>query len=91
MRRRSIPMKKSLGFVLCCSIPFWLPQLAFAHSSIINNKAWQVCENQAKSDACEYTDNHEDIYRGSCQLMSEKLLCVRNQPIVKGNPDSATH
>ncbi len=84
-------MRKSLSVIIFCSIPFWMPQLASAHSSVTNNKAWQVCENQAKSDACEYTDNHENIYRGTCQLMSEKLLCVRNHPIVKGNPDSATH
>lgn len=56
-------MKKCLGSMLCCSIQLLMPQLATAHSSIINNKVSQVCENQAKSDACEYTDNHEDIYR----------------------------
>ena len=84
-------MGKGLCFMLCFGIRSWMPQLAHAHSSLINNKAWQVCENQEKSDACGYTDNLEDIYRGTCQLMSEKLLCVRNQPIVNGNSDSAVH
>ncbi|ASJ73021.1 hypothetical protein IMCC3135_14680 [Granulosicoccus antarcticus IMCC3135] len=91
MSRRLVSVKKSLRFMLFCGLPFWVPQMVFAHSSIINNKAWEVCEKQVRSDSCEYTDNHEDIYRGTCQLMSEKLLCVRNQPIVKGNPDAADH
>lgn len=84
-------MKKYLGVMLCCSIPYGLPQTAAAHSTIINNQAWQVCEARERSDACEYTDNHENIYRGTCQLMSEKLLCVRNQPIVEGGKNAAGH
>ena len=74
MIRHPVPMKKALGILLCSGNAFWLPLLASAHSSITNNKVWQVCENQARSDACEYTDNPEDIYRGTCQLMSEQLL-----------------
>jgi hypothetical protein len=74
--------------MICGGVQLWMPQIASAHASIINNKAWQVCENHMKSDSCEYTDNHEDIYRGTCQLMSEKLLCVRNQPIEKADPDA---
>ncbi len=84
-------MKTSLIIMLCCSVQLWMPQISSAHSAIINNKAWEVCENHAKSDSCEYTDNHENIYRGTCQLMSEKLLCVRNQPIEKGNLGAAKH
>jgi hypothetical protein len=74
--------------VFCGSVYLSTPQTALAHSSVINNKAWQVCESSMRSDSCEYTDNHHDIYRGTCQVMSEKLLCVRNQPIVKSDPES---
>jgi len=55
----------------------------------LSNDAWQVCEDCARSNSCEYTDNHENIYRGTRQVMSDKLLCVRNQPIDKADTDYA--
>ena len=82
-------MNKYLRMLVCGSACLCLPQFLFAHSAIINNEAWLVCENQTRSDACEFTDNHDSIYRGTCQLMSEKLLCVRNQPIEKADSDAA--
>jgi len=75
--------------IICGSLHYWLPQTVSAHASILNNDAWQVCENRTRSNSCEYTDNHENIYRGTCQVMSDKLLCVRNQPIEKADTDSA--
>ena len=80
---KEIIMKKLYLIILCGSLSFWLPQIASAHASILNNEARLVCENSMRSDSCEYTNNHEDIYRGTCQMMSDKLLCVRNQPIEK--------
>ncbi len=54
----------------------------FAHG--IHNKApWAACEAQERGASCAYTDGHDDLYRGSCQLISNALLCVRNQPIVR--------
>ena len=72
--------------ILCVGVCLSMPQIASAHAAIIKNTAWQVCEKHTKSDSCEYNDYHGNIDRGTCQLMSEKLLCVRNQPIVKADP-----
>ena len=33
-------------------------------------------------DACSYTNGDKDLFKGSCQLFNEALMCVRNEPII---------
>lgn len=60
--------------------------VAFAHGQHVNQKPWQVCKEATLGDDCSYTvDTHEEgkvkLHKGSCQAMSEVLMCVRNQPL----------
>ena len=54
-----------------------------AHSTPLNSVAVKVCDNKARSEACQYEGGHSDLYIGTCQYMSADLICVRNQPIQK--------
>lgn len=56
---------------------------AHAHSGHTNKQAWDVCDDKQVSDSCSYNDHDENIYSGSCQLMSSDMICVRNKPIQK--------
>jgi hypothetical protein len=56
---------------------------AQAHSGHLNEKAVSVCHDKARSDDCQFEGGHQDLYIGSCQYMSDALMCVRNQPIQK--------
>lgn len=67
----------------------WLLPLALllagnihAHSGSVGSAAWDICKAKAKSTTCEYQDSHENIYRGTCQSISEHKMCVRNKPII---------
>ena len=65
---------------------------AYAHSGSLNKIAVDVCKQKQKSQSCQYEGGHNDLYIGTCQLMSETdLICVRNKPIQKiesANTDS---
>lgn len=65
-------------------------QHAWAHSGNSNKVAWEVCNAKEVSDQCTFQNSVNDVYRGACQLMSDELLCVRNQPIEK-NVAAATN
>ena len=54
---------------------------SFAHSIPLNEIAVKACDNKQRSDQCQYEGGHDDLYIGSCQYMSDSLMCVRNQPI----------
>jgi len=43
--------------------------------------AWSTCDGKPKSQACEYKGFHGESYIGTCQVMANNMLCVRNQPI----------
>lgn len=53
-----------------------------AHDSHTHTAPWKACEEKKKSEQCSYTNGDEDLFKGSCQLFSESLMCVRNQPII---------
>lgn len=59
--------------------------IASGHADHVDGAAWTACESAALADACEYADHHDAIYRGSCRLMSDTLLCVRNEPIERSD------
>lgn len=55
---------------------------ANAHDSHTHSAPWQACESKQKSAQCSYSNGENDLFKGSCQLFSETLMCVRNQPII---------
>ncbi len=55
-----------------------------AHSIPLKKEALRVCVNKKKSQECQYTDHHKNLYIGTCQLISEEqLICVRTRPLQK--------
>jgi hypothetical protein len=53
-----------------------------AHESHTHTAPWQACEDKQKADLCSYTNGDGDLFKGTCQLFNEVLMCVRNQPII---------
>jgi hypothetical protein len=53
-----------------------------AHDSHTHTAPWQACESLQKTDQCSYTNGDGDLFKGTCQLFNEVLMCVRNQPII---------
>ena len=56
--------------------------VASAHDSHTHSAPWQACESKKKSAQCSYTNGENDLFKGSCQMFSETLMCVRNEPII---------
>ena len=64
-----------------------------AHSGPLNQIALKACDVKSRSQSCQYEAGHQSLYIGTCQYMSEVLMCVRNQPIQKieaNNNESTT-
>ncbi|WP_426359847.1 hypothetical protein ACPUVO_06375 [Pseudocolwellia sp. HL-MZ19] len=55
---------------------------ANAHDSHTHQAPWQACADKQIKEACSYTNGDEDLFKGSCQLFNEALMCVRNEPII---------
>jgi hypothetical protein len=59
-----------------------LSHSAQAHDGGLGNEImWTACEARKINDRCAFENLHQDVYRGTCQSMSNALVCVRNQPI----------
>jgi len=56
--------------------------LAQAHQGSSGSEPRLVCADKALGDACDWKDNHNATYIGTCRAISTSLLCVRNKPIV---------
>tara|TARA_R110002167_G_scaffold339500_1_gene547240 strand:+ start:6688 stop:7005 length:318 start_codon:yes stop_codon:yes gene_type:complete len=91
MRIQSVVFKYTLEkTLLVCLAAFALSLItgySHAHSGPLNTAAVKVCDNKAKSQACQYEGGHNDLYIGSCQYMVTTLMCVRNQPIKNIEPE----
>lgn len=59
------------------------PTTIHAHDSHTHAAPWQACEEKNKSSQCSYTNGENDLFKGTCQLFSDTLMCVRNQPIIR--------
>lgn len=57
---------------------------ALAHVGHGDELPWQACSQAQKNDPCKYSNSHGDQYIGNCKLFNQALMCVRNQPIVRG-------
>ena len=63
---------------------------ADAHDGNFSAEPWAACAAQELDDSCSFSNSNEDVYRGTCQAMAEEaLICVRNQPIEKHDPEFA--
>lgn len=56
-----------------------------AHDSHTHEAPWQACEQKQKSQQCSYNNGAGDLFKGTCQLFSKVLKCVRNEPIISAN------
>lgn len=72
---------KRLSIILLLISSFSLS--IFAHEGHIHKAPWEACEKKQKEDNCSYVNGDNDLFRGSCQYFSNKLMCVRNKPIIK--------
>lgn len=63
---------------------------AIAHDGHTNDKPWLACDARQIGDSCAYKNSANDVYRGTCRLMQEHLICVRNQPIEKADSSPGT-
>lgn len=68
------------GTLLCAVAVACTP--AIAHQGIHNAGARDACKVQALGDACEWHDEQDALYIGTCRNVASSLLCVRNKPIV---------
>ena len=60
-----------------------------AHSLPLNKMAVKACQEKTRSQTCQYSGHHDDLYIGTCQFASEKkLICVRNKPIQSHTNDT---
>tara|TARA_R110002167_G_scaffold253161_7_gene459498 strand:- start:2165 stop:2458 length:294 start_codon:yes stop_codon:yes gene_type:complete len=56
-----------------------------AHQGHVEAAAALVCEQKEVADECEYQNQRADIYRGSCRLIMDTMMCVRSKPIEYSN------
>ncbi len=61
--------------------------MVLSHEGHVNNASWDACHDAKKEDVCSYQNNKRDLFRGTCQLFDTKLMCVRNQPIIKSREE----
>ena len=75
------------AFLLIALLAMMLSTTAEAHDGHVHKAPWQACETKQLSNACSYENGNGDLFRGSCQLFTGTLMCVRNQPIVKAGAE----
>lgn len=82
-------MKKVfIGFIILLT---FFVSYSQAHSLPLNQVALKACQEKERSQACRYSGHHNDLYIGTCQLVTEKkLICVRNKPIQKYEIEQGT-
>ena len=64
--------------------------VAYAHTGHTNEGAVLSCETKKRSQSCQYTGGHNDLYIGFCRyryMTGDDLICVRTEPIRKADPD----
>lgn len=78
--------------LLICFVLMGCSSAARAHEGSLGNEAmWEVCEGRKINDDCSFQNVDHDVFRGTCQAMSNAMACVRNQPIERAASSSHTH
>ncbi len=70
-------LKKSLVFIALIAFPL----LSTAHDGHHTKPAWDACKEKVKHDTCSYIMQENKLYAGTCLVISDDLMCIRNQPI----------
>lgn len=70
------------GSRVVTTLVFCVCSLTVNAHELIHEAPWDACESAEKSQECSYSNEEGDLYRGTCQIFSEALMCVRNQPIL---------
>lgn len=84
--------KAARNTLLICLVFFWVSNTAHAHEGSLGNEVmWQACDNHKINADCWFQSIDHDIFRGTCQSMSNALVCVRNQPIQRATNWSDSH
>ena len=76
----------STGFVALGLAMVGLTSQGAAHQGHTSDAPWVACESLSLDEPCSFEDTEHAVYRGTCQLMSDTLMCVRNRPIEYADP-----
>lgn len=82
MKKHHITQIKKSIIVLSISL---YPLICNAHDGHHTKPAWEACIGKVKNQACQYIMQKNKLYSGTCLLMTDDLMCVRNQPITTIN------
>ena len=80
LRKALVSTSLVLGFTL--GAPVLTSPTADAHKGHTDATPWQVCRDASLGDSCEWSNEAQDRFIGSCREVQDSLLCVRNRPIV---------
>ncbi len=61
------------------------PGVGWAHDGHGQLPMWQACERATVGESCRFENAAHDRYFGSCRLISDDLVCVRNRPIERAS------
>lgn len=84
--------RAAFGALLACFLLLGTPGAARAHQGGLGTEAmWNACDARKVDEHCAFESVDHDVYRGTCQAMSNALVCVRNQPIEFAPSSLHTH
>ena len=84
--------RAALEALLVCVALLSATGAAWAHEGGLGNQVmWTACEGRSVDDLCSFQSLDHDVFRGSCQAMSNAMVCVRNQPIERAAGSSHVH
>lgn len=63
------------------SLSLCFTTFSLAHSGHVHKAPLIACQSLSKGESCRYMVGKDKIYKGTCQMFEETLMCVRNQPI----------
>ena len=73
--------KLSLTKVLFSTALIASPLMSTAHQGHHTKPAWDACKEKLQHDTCSYLMQKNRLYSGTCLVIVDELMCVRNQPI----------
>ena len=56
--------------------------LAYAHRGHHDDTSQLACAQREVRQSCAYIMSQSQLYRGTCQLIANTQMCVRNKPIL---------
>jgi hypothetical protein len=58
-----------------------MPGLAAAHSGHTSTQMWDACDDAVHGEICSFVTEGHARHTGTCQVLADDLMCVRNRPI----------